>query len=161
MKKLVDLAIVSRLDSIIRTGATGSYAELAKKLKISKTTLFETISYLKDEMCAPIIYNVRADSYKYEYIPKFYLGSGVKSNLTGEGEAFFANNGNKHGVSDYISKENDSDDTTTDDLLELSELSDVEGGMEKDVWYLDSIDDDSDDVSIDPNINFNDLFFDD
>jgi len=160
MKYSVDLAIVSRVDSMIRKGATGSHAEFAKKLKIPQTTFFEIISYLKDEMSAPIKYNVRAYSYIYEYSPKFYLSPEIISKLTGEGESFLANNGNKHGVSDFNSEENVSDDTRGDDMLELSELSSVEGGMEKDAWYLDSIDDESDDVSIDPNINFNDLFFD-
>ena len=74
MKKLVDLAILDRLDRLIRRKATGSPEELAKRLGVSRSTLFELIAYLKDEMRAPIIYVSGRQSYVYEYTPKFYLG---------------------------------------------------------------------------------------
>jgi predicted DNA-binding transcriptional regulator YafY len=74
MKKLIDLAILDRLDRLIRRKATGSPAELAKRLGVSRSTLFELIAYLKDEMRAPIIYVGGRQSYVYEYTPKFYLG---------------------------------------------------------------------------------------
>jgi len=71
--KLVDLAKISRLDALIRRKATGDPKELADKLEISRSSLFELISYLKEEMRAPIIYNRNRPSYVYEYTPRFCL----------------------------------------------------------------------------------------
>ena len=74
MKKLVDLVKLDRLDGLIRRAATGSPEELAKRLGMSRSSLFEFIAYLKEEMRAPIIYNAARPSYMYSYTPKFYLG---------------------------------------------------------------------------------------
>jgi len=74
MKHLVDLEKLDRLDHLIRRKATGCPDELAKRLGISNSTLYEILSFLRIEMKAPIIYNRYHCSYEYEYIPKFYLG---------------------------------------------------------------------------------------
>jgi len=74
MRKLVDLLTLDRLDSLIRRAATGSPEELAEKLGISRSWLFELIAFLKEEMYAPIVYNKNRCSYIYSYPPKFYLG---------------------------------------------------------------------------------------
>jgi len=74
MKHLVDLVKLDRLDNLIRRKATGKPEELAKRLGLSRSTLFEIISYLRGEMNAPIIYNRYICSYEYSYSPKFYLG---------------------------------------------------------------------------------------
>ena len=74
MKHLVDLAMMDRLDHLIRRHATGTPHDLARQLKISQTTLNEYISYMKKILKAPIRYNAYISSYIYEYIPDFYLG---------------------------------------------------------------------------------------
>ncbi|MDR2057971.1 MAG: hypothetical protein LBP83_06785 [Dysgonamonadaceae bacterium] len=74
MKKLVDLVKLDRLDNLIRREATGTPDELAEKLRMSRSNLFEFISFLKYEMSAPIFYNKVKASYIYTYVPKFYLG---------------------------------------------------------------------------------------
>lgn len=74
MRRFVDLVQISRLDRLIRRKSTGSPEQLAEKLGLSRSSLFEIISYLKEEMEAPIRYDRHRLSYFYEYIPKFHLG---------------------------------------------------------------------------------------
>ena len=74
MKRLVDLAKLARLDNLIRRAATGTPDELAERLEMSRSSLFELIAFLKNEMRAPIIYKRHRQSYVYSYTPKFYLG---------------------------------------------------------------------------------------
>ena len=74
MSRLVDLVKLARLDHLIRHQATGNPDELAERLDISRSTLFELIAYLKEEMNAPIVYDRDRLSYTYSYPPKFYLG---------------------------------------------------------------------------------------
>ena len=161
MKKLVDLAAVCSLDRLIRSGeATGSHIEIAKKLNISRTTLFETISYLQVEMRVPIYYNVRGKMLEYEFCPKFYLSQEIINILICESETDIANKCGNRSDCDFDSEENDTDDERSNEILELSELSVIEGGVKEEVWYKDSIDNDSDNVILDDDIDFNNLFFD-
>jgi len=74
MKHLVDLVKLDRLDKLIRLKATGKPEELAKRMEMSRTSLFELIAYLRDKLDAPIKYNYYDCSYEYAYLPKFYLG---------------------------------------------------------------------------------------
>jgi len=74
MKRLVDLITLDRLDNLIRMQATGTPVVLAGRLKISRSSLFELISFLRDGMQAPIRYSKYSMSYVYDYPPKFYLG---------------------------------------------------------------------------------------
>ncbi|MDR1552687.1 MAG: hypothetical protein LBS69_04395 [Prevotellaceae bacterium] len=74
MRRLVDLVKLDRLDSLIRRHATGSPVQLAARLEMSRSSLFEFISFLRYEMQAPIQYSKSHNSYIYEYVPKFYLG---------------------------------------------------------------------------------------
>jgi hypothetical protein len=74
MKRLVDLSKLDRLDRLIRMKSTGRPDELAKRLEMSRSTLFEFISFLRNEMNAPIHYNEYSLSYEYTYLPRFYLG---------------------------------------------------------------------------------------
>ena len=74
MKKFVDLVKLDRMDNLIRRKETGNTAELAQKLEMSKSSLYELLTFLKDDMRAPISYNSIRQSYVYEYTPKFHLG---------------------------------------------------------------------------------------
>ena len=156
MKRLVNLMNVVVLDNLIRTEVTGSPEELAKKLNISRTNFFDTISFLREEMQAPIIYDVKAKMYKYSFIPKFYLNQEVKSLLSGESDADIVNNDNN--VFNIDSEEDDIDDEAFNEKLKSKELLEVYGGLEKDDWMADSFNDDLNDVKLDINTNFNDLF---
>jgi len=71
---LVDLVKLDRLDNLIRRKATGSPEELAQRMGLSRSRLFQILSFLRIEMKAPIRYNRYVCSYEYEYLPKFYLG---------------------------------------------------------------------------------------
>jgi len=73
MKRLVDLEKLDRLDNLIRRKATGCPDELAKRLGLSRSSLFEFISFLRDVMEAPIHYNKYIPSYIYTYPTKFHL----------------------------------------------------------------------------------------
>jgi len=73
MKHLVDLEKLDRLDNLIRRKATGCPDELAVRLEMSRSTLFEFISFLRDVMNAPIKYNQYLLSYEYKYPTKFHL----------------------------------------------------------------------------------------
>ena len=74
MKHLVDLAMMDRLDFLIRLQATGSPAELADRLGISYSSLYLTISFMKKFLKAPIRYNMYKQTFQYDSEPEFYLG---------------------------------------------------------------------------------------
>jgi len=73
MKHLVDLEKLDRLDTLIRRKATGCPDVLAQRLGISRSSLFEIISFLREVMKAPIRYNHCIPSYEYIFLPKFHL----------------------------------------------------------------------------------------
>jgi hypothetical protein len=72
--KLVDLVKLDRMDSLIRRCGTGSPEEFAKRLNMSRSNLFELISFLKEVMKAPIVFNRNRQSYVYSYMPTFHFG---------------------------------------------------------------------------------------
>ena len=74
MRKFVDLITLDRLDRLIRLQATGPPTDLAQRLKMSRSSLFELIAFLRDDMGAPIRYHKYRQSYVYDYPPRFYLG---------------------------------------------------------------------------------------
>jgi hypothetical protein len=74
MRRLVDLVKLDKLDSLIRMQATGSPEQLAERLSMSRSSLFDFITFLREEMRAPIYYSKSKRSYLYEYVPRFYLG---------------------------------------------------------------------------------------
>jgi len=74
MKRYIDLAMLDRLDRLIRMKATGPPGKLAVRLGISRTTLNETLFYLRKALHAPIRYNEYIQSYIYDFLPDFYLG---------------------------------------------------------------------------------------
>ena len=74
MKKTINLVMLDRLDHLIRLCATGTPVELADRLGISYSSLYETISFMKKALKAPIRYNTYKQSFEYECEPDFYLG---------------------------------------------------------------------------------------
>lgn len=73
MRKLEKL---QRLDQLIRLQCTGTSAELARKLEISQSTLYELFSLAK-KLGAQITYNNCSCTYEYERPMKFVVGFGV------------------------------------------------------------------------------------
>lgn len=74
MKKFSDLRTLDRLDYLIRLQATGPPNDLARRLGVSRSNLFELIAFLRDEMKASVRYNTYITSYMYDFLPNFYLG---------------------------------------------------------------------------------------
>ena len=64
---------MKRIDQLVRLQATGTPKDLATKLKISKSTVFEYISVMK-AMNAPIKYNSFTETYYYKEKGTFELG---------------------------------------------------------------------------------------
>jgi hypothetical protein len=62
------------LDSLIRRQATGNAGILAGRLGLSRSSLFDMLAFLRNEMRAPIRYSKYLQSYIYDYPPKFHLG---------------------------------------------------------------------------------------
>ncbi len=58
------IELMERIDQLIRMQATGNSAELASRLKISKTKLYRIINIMK-KLNAPIDYNVSIQSFVY------------------------------------------------------------------------------------------------
>lgn len=56
---------IQRLNDLIRTKATGTPAELAKKLEISERRLFQHVDFMKKELNAPILYSETLQTYYY------------------------------------------------------------------------------------------------
>ena len=74
MRHLIDLVKLDRLDHLIRRKATGTPKVLAQRMGISRSSLFDIISFLREDMRAPIHYSREQSSYVYKYPPKFHLG---------------------------------------------------------------------------------------
>jgi hypothetical protein len=56
MRRFIDLIKLDRPDSLIRRHATGLPAKLAERPGMSRSSLLEFISFLRDEMQAPVRY---------------------------------------------------------------------------------------------------------
>lgn len=59
------IKIIIKIHDLIRTGRTGNPSEFAYKTGVSKRTLYEYISFMKNELNAPIYYNRSRESYEY------------------------------------------------------------------------------------------------
>jgi hypothetical protein len=123
MRRLVDLVKLDRLDALVRRQATGSPEHLAERLGMLRSSLFEFIAFLRDEMQAPLRYSKKLNSYIYEYVPKFYLGF-------------------------------------EKDRLSSSKLYNTYGGTDEEKRYPED-DNEPEDVILEDDINFNDLYLDD
>lgn len=64
---------IERIDALIRRRGTGSPRELAQRLQISESTLYENIKVMKD-LGAEIGYSKSRRSYYYQSGGQFHLG---------------------------------------------------------------------------------------
>jgi predicted DNA-binding transcriptional regulator YafY len=71
MKK--HLERIGRIDQLLRFKSTGTADELAEKLEISRSTLFETLSLMKD-LGAEIAYCPHRQTYYYTQEGRFEIG---------------------------------------------------------------------------------------
>lgn len=62
----MDLTKIERMDLLIRTQSTGRPNEFAEKMGISPRSLFNYLSFMKDQLAAPIKYSNEMQSYYYE-----------------------------------------------------------------------------------------------
>ena len=74
MAKLTQqIAILERIDQLIRLKATGRPKQLAERLGVSEATVFRMIETMK-EMNAPICYDLTRQSYIYTETTSFKCG---------------------------------------------------------------------------------------
>jgi hypothetical protein len=74
MRQLIkQIALLERVDQLIRLKATGTPKQLAKRLQVSEATVFRIIETMK-EMKAPVCYNITNQSYTYTETTKFRCG---------------------------------------------------------------------------------------
>lgn len=64
----MDIRVIKRLHEFIITERTGTPKELASKLGVSERSVYNYISFMKNEMNAPIIYNNQKGNYCYKRI---------------------------------------------------------------------------------------------
>ena len=76
--KMIDKLL--RIDQLIRMKATGQPHELARKLRISPSTLYEYMDILKKVLSAPVRYCHLRRSYVYDEDGKLHFG--FKNNST-------------------------------------------------------------------------------
>jgi len=62
---------IERIDYLIRSRSTGTPQELAAKLNISPSQLYQIMKILKDELGAPIYYSKSLQSYCYNESVRF------------------------------------------------------------------------------------------
>lgn len=64
--KLVNLKKILYMDFLIQHKCTGTPKEFAAKLEISRSTLFEYIAYMRNELEVGIVYDNCSSSYYYD-----------------------------------------------------------------------------------------------
>lgn len=77
------IALLERVDQLIRLKATGGPKKLAEKLEISEATVFRMIETMK-ELNAPVYYDWARQSYVYSERTEFKCGFFVESLEEGE-----------------------------------------------------------------------------
>ncbi|WP_237040013.1 helix-turn-helix domain-containing protein [Phocaeicola faecalis] len=64
--KYVDIRKIIRMDFLIQHRSTGSPAEFAQKLEVSRSTFFEYLAYMREELMLDIQYNKYKETYYYD-----------------------------------------------------------------------------------------------
>lgn len=62
---------IERIDYLIRLRSTGSPVQLAKRLNLSPSQVYQILKIMKDEMGAPIYYSKTIQSYCYRESVRF------------------------------------------------------------------------------------------
>ena len=74
MRMLIkQIALLERVDQLIRLKATGRPKQLADRLEVSEATVFRMIEVMK-ELDAPITYDFSRQSYVYSHATRFKCG---------------------------------------------------------------------------------------
>ncbi len=74
MKQLTkQIALLERVDQLIRLRATGRPKQLAQRLEVSEATVFRIIDTMK-ALDAPIYYDLTRQSYSYSEATRFKCG---------------------------------------------------------------------------------------
>ncbi|MGB5170853.1 MAG: hypothetical protein WBN69_05440 [Eudoraea sp.] len=74
MKQLIkQMAVLERVDQLIRLKATGRPKQLASRLRVSEATVFRIIETMK-ELNAPVFYDLNRQSYVYTEFMIFKCG---------------------------------------------------------------------------------------
>ena len=74
MKSIVkQIALLERVDQLIRLKATGRPSQLAQRLEVSEATVFRMIDTMK-ELNAPVYYDLARQSYAYAEKTTFKCG---------------------------------------------------------------------------------------
>jgi len=82
MKFLKKIETLERLDQLIRLRATGTPDDLARRLGVSRRSLYDILNVMK-EMNAPIEYCTSRKSYFYSTECKFEVGFKNKRSIVG------------------------------------------------------------------------------
>lgn len=61
----MDIRIIKKLHDLIKDERTGTPRKLSERLGISERTVYNYISFMKNEMNAPIVYNNNKLNYCY------------------------------------------------------------------------------------------------
>jgi len=67
------IALIERIDQLVRMQATGAPEDFAYRLGISKTKLYRTINIMRD-LKAPVSYDISLQSFIYEEEVGFRFG---------------------------------------------------------------------------------------
>ncbi len=62
----MDIRIIIRIHELITTKQTGTPKELAEKLELSERTVYNYVAYMREELQAPIVYDLILSSYCYD-----------------------------------------------------------------------------------------------
>ena len=74
MTLLDQIMRIRRLDSLIRSKATGTPAELARKLRMSQSQTFNLLKLAREKLDAPIYYSRIDQCYCYNKDVRFFFG---------------------------------------------------------------------------------------
>ncbi len=81
MQRIVEKKeLMERVHLLIKRSATGTPDALAKRLEVSKSTVFRIIETMRG-LNAPIVYDFGRQTYEYEYPVDFFFGFINKANL--------------------------------------------------------------------------------
>lgn len=67
----MDIRVIRKLHDLIQAERTGPPVDCASKLNVSERTVFNYLAYMKNEMNAPIVYDLSKSSYRYNKICMF------------------------------------------------------------------------------------------